>query len=410
MVFVACLFAAFSFSQIWTFGHIVVLTAREFYEKDPTINYLSQAFRASGRFVWVLHYFLILQIIVEFFKINWSNKLKISLLGILLLIQIIDVSPMVLRERTYMNFSGYTPSVMTPKIWENIIAEADRLVMLPPYTWHYNVNNDYYHFAHIAALKHKDITTGYLARPDFKGHAEYSKKLTLNLQNGDLGDEQNSIFIAGKSHFSKLKKLVLTGQVKAFEYEKYAIAVPLKFQKTIQYLSQLPNCQSLKFDELNLTDFLKDNLTNKIILAVAKDEATYRLCDDAKKQFAVMGSDVSKLGFRGSYAAIFVDGKAVFDQIENEKLVVKSVKKGEILNSEKSRASGLRGSIFQKDIKLESAGSLSGNLGKIILDGKDLSPAARGFNFVVLDKQFNVLKTAYFDTYDDCATGEVLNF
>jgi hypothetical protein len=272
--------------------------------------------------------------------------------------------------------------------------------MLPPDAWDYNDKNDYFHFAHIAALTHKDITTGYLARPDFKGHAEYSKKLTLNLQNGDLGTEQNSIFIAGKSHFPKLKKLVSTGQIKAFEFEKYAIGVPIKLSKTIQYLSQLPNCQTLKFDDLNLTDFLKENSANKIILAVAKDEATYRLCDDAKKQFSAMGSDISKLGFRGSYAAIFVDGKAVFDQIDNEKAVVKSVKKGEIL----------RGSIFSKDIKLESAGSLTGNLGKIILDGKDVSPATRGFNLVVLDKQFKVLKTAYFDTYDDCATGEVRNF
>lgn len=398
--FVACLFAAFSFSQIWTFGHTVVLTATEFYKTDHNVDYLSQAFRASGRFVWVLHYFLMLQIIVAFVKINWSNKLKISVLATLLFVQIIDVSPMIQRERKYMDFDGYTPSVMTPKIWENITAEAERLVMLPPYVWHYNEYNDYFHFAHVAALTHKDITTGYLARPDFKGHAEYEKKLLSNLQIGALGDEQNSIFIASKRYVSKLKKLVASGQVTAFEYEKYAIAVPIKFQKTIAYLSQLPNCQLLKFDGIDLTDFLKIHSKDKILLVVAKDEATYRLCNDAVQQFAAMNSDVSKLGFRGSYAAIFVDGKAVFSQFDNDKFLLKSVKKGEIL----------RGYNFPKEVTLESAGGTSGNFGKIILDGKDLSPGVRGFNFVVLDKQFNILKTAYFDTYDDCATGEVKNY
>lgn len=397
--FITCIFAAFSFSQIWAFGHKTVLTATHFYETNYYVDYLSQAFRASGRFVWVLHYFLMLQIIGVFFKLKGANHLKISALAILLIVQIIDVSPMIQRERKYMDLDGYAPSVMTPQIWTTITAEAERIVMLPPYAWQYKDYNDYFHFAHITALRPQDITTGYLARPDWKGHANYQKKLFADLERGDLGGEQNSIFIANKGSFSKLKKLAASGQVKAFEFEKYGIVVPVKFQKTIDYLSQLNGCQALRFDMPDLTEFLKNNSTDKIILAVAKDEVTYKLCDDAKKQFTDMGLDIAKLGFRGSCAAIFIDGKAVFQQIDNEKAVIKTIKKGEIL----------RGCLFSKNVQLESAGGTSGNLGKLILDGKDLSPSLRGFNFVVLDKQFKVLKIAYFDTYDDCATGEVRN-
>ena len=221
MVFVALLFAFYAFSHTWTFGHNTILDAHQFYESDPNIIFLSQSFRASGRFIWVVHYFLILQIIGFFFKLKASNILKISLLAILLLIQIIDVSPMIDRERKYFEFYNNTPSVITSKIWKNIIAEADRVVMLPPFVWHYNSNNDYHYFAHLTALRHKDITTGYLARGNAKVKADYADKMLADIAKGDLGDEQNSVFIASTRYAPRLKQLAADGKIKVFEYEKY---------------------------------------------------------------------------------------------------------------------------------------------------------------------------------------------
>jgi Family of unknown function (DUF6311)/Interleukin-like EMT inducer len=397
--FISFLFAAYSFSNVWFFGHAKVLTAVSFYDTNHNVDYLSQAFRASGRFVWVFHYFLMSQIIIAFLKLKISNGFKISILATLIVVQAIDISPMIRRERKYFDFDGYQPSAMTPKIWAEITAEAQRIVMLPPHVWRYKSEGDYFHFARLTALKNQEITTGYLARPDWKAHEIYRKKILNDLEHGDLADEQNSIFVAGGKYLPKLKKLVASGQVKAFEYEDYAVAVPLKFEKTIQYLTQLPNCQPLRFDRPDLTEFLKLNSKDRIILAVVKDEATEQLCNDAKKQFADMGIDIVQLGFRGSFAAIIIDGKSVFSGIDNKKAVLKTVKKGDIL----------RGPLFLKDIELQSAGGEVGNFGKIIVDGKDYSPALRGFNFVVLDKQFKILQTAYFDTYDDCTTGEVRN-
>ena len=398
--FIAGVFALYAFSQIWTFGHETVLTARKLYESDRAIVFLSQSFRASGRFIWVMHYFLMLQIIGVFFKLKASNLLKISVLASLLLIQIIDVSPMVRRERNYFQFDGYIPSVMTPKIWENIIAEADRVVMLPPFVWHYNNYNDYYHFAHLTALRHKDITTGYLARGNAKVKADYADKMLADIAKGDLGDEQNSVFIASTRYAPRLKQLAANGKIKVFEYQKYIVGVPLKMGKTIQYLSQLADCQVFEFKAMDLTAFLKTYSTGYVLLAVVKDEAKEKLCDDAKKQFLAMNSDVSKIGFRGSYAAIFVDGKAVFDHFENDKAILETFKTGQIL----------RGYAVPKEVKLESAGGEVGNFGRIILDKKDLATGVRGFNFLVLDKQFKILKIAYFDTYDGCETGEVRDF
>ena len=407
LAFVACFFAVFAFSHIWTFGHTKLFEAKFLYENVGIINYLAQAFRASGRFIWVLHYWLLTQIVFSLLKINLSKPLKVSVLSLVLAVQLFDISPMFVREKKYFDMDGYAPSVMTPEIWSKITAEASRIVMLPPYSWSYRSEGDYIHFARLAAMQNQSITTGYLARPDWKNHEAYKKNLTADLERGALGDETNSIFIAGKRAFRKLKPLADSGVVRVFQFQEYAIAVPLAFEKTIQYLSQLADCQSLRFDTEGLPAFLESN-KNATILAVVRDEAAFKLCDEAKKVFEKIGATTAaKLAFRASYVGIFAEGKTIFEHTETEKPIVEAFKKGQILLTKEIPTKSGRGLTFSSDVRLESAGSLTGNFGHIFIGEKQVSLERRGFNFVVLDKNFHVVKTAYFDTFDDCFTGEV---
>ena len=396
LALVAFLFALFAFSHIFTFGNKTLLEAR-FLIKNPYFHFLSQAFRSSGRFIWVPHYLLMAVFIVGFLKSIAHKYALISLLFVFTIFQIIDLAPMVTRELKYYDFDGYNPSVMTSKTWQQITSEAERVVMLPLYTWHYKTNDDYIHFARIAALNKQSITTGYLARPDWAAHTAYEKKTFAALNNGELGDEMNSIFIASKHSAQKLKKATESNQLKSFMYEDYIVGVPLKFEKTIQFLSQLPNCTVARFDTEGLAEFLENN-ANETILAVVKDDGAWKLCEEAKEQFRKMGSDISKFTLRGGMVAIIVNNKVVFEKTTPEtEAIVQKFKKTEIIN----------GFSFKNDLELHSAGGMSGNFGKIIIDGKDYSLAQRGFNLVVVDKDFKVLKRAYFDTFDDCYSGEV---
>ena len=394
---VAFLFTLFAFSHIFTFGNKILFEATSLLE-NPYFHFLSQAFRSSGRFIWVPHYLLMTVFIIGFLKLNYRKTFVISALSIFALIQIIDIAPMVTREKKYYDFDGYAPSLMTSKTWQHITQEAQRLVMLPPYTWHYKSDNDYIHFARIAALNHQSITTGYLARPDWAAHLVYEKKTYETLAKGELGDEQNSIFIATKHSLRKLQRVVESGQVKAFMYEDYIVGVPLKFKKTIKFLSELPNCTIPNMDTEGLAEFLEDN-AKETILAVVKDDGAWKLCEEAKEQFRKMGVDISKFTLRGGLVAVIQNGKVAFEKITPEtEGIVQKFKKGTVLN----------GFTLKTDLELHSAGALAGNFGKILINGKDYSPAQRGFNLVVVDKNFKVLKTAYFDTFDDCYSGEVI--
>ena len=113
-----------------------------------------------------------------------------------------------------------------------------------------------------------------------------------------------------------------------------------------------------------------------------------------------MGSDISRLALRSGMVAVFHKGKLVFEKITPEtEASIQKFKKGDVIN----------GFTFKTGIELHSAGGLAGNFGKVIIDKKDISLSQRGFNFVVFDNDFNVLKTAYFDTFDGCYAGEVIS-
>ena len=216
---------------------------------------------------------------------------------------------------------------------------------------------------------------------------------------GELGDETKSIFVATKHSAQKLKKAVESGQIKAFIYEDYIVGVPIGFGKTLKFLSELPNCAPANLDTEGLTEFIENN-KNETILAVVKDEGAWKLCADARAKLSKMGVDMPKFGFRSGFAFIIHKGKIVFDKITPEtENIIQKFKKGD----------NLKGFVLENDLELHSASSLSGDFGKIIIDGKDYSIGQRGFNLVVLDNDFKLLKTAFFDTYDDCYSGEVRN-
>jgi hypothetical protein len=398
IVVVTILFTLFAFSHIFAFGNKTLFEAK-FLLENKYFHFLTQAFRSSGRFIWVADYVLMSACIVGFLKINLNKTLLISVLAALTLLQVVDIKPMLTREQKYYDFDGYEPSVMTSKTWQQITSEAERVVMLPLYTWHYKTNDDYIHFARVAALNHQSITTGYLARPDWEAHTVYEKKVLTTLGQGELGDEGRSVFIATKHSMQKLKKIAENGRIKVFMYQDYVVGVPIHFEKTLKFLSELPNCTPAKFDTEGLAEFLEHH-AKETILAVVKDDGAWKLCDEAKEQFRKMGSDISKFVLRGSLVMIAQNGKIVFEKITPEtEAIVQKFKKGDNLKDFK----------LKNDLELHSAGGASGNFGKIIIGGKDYSMNQRGFNLVVLDKDFKVVKTAFFDTFDDCYSGEVKN-
>jgi len=82
-----------------------------------------------------------------------------------------------------------------------------------------------------------------------------------------------------------------------------------------------------------------------------------------------------------------------YENIGNDKFIGRSFNKG---HHEKHF-------IFKKNMYIESSGMDFGNTAKIQIDGRDYSLRQRGLNVIVLDDEFNVLETTYFDTFEKCS-------
>ena len=382
---IAILFFIFSLSNIIGLNEKVVHQ----YIMGAGMQKFAFSLRASGRFVWVLYYLILAVSIKGFLNLKIHNTLKISLLSLFLFTQTIDIKPMLTMHT--IDYSPYKGNI-NQAAWKPMMSECERVIMYPSFLWHYKTFGDFYDFAHLAALNKKAINTGYFARSVWTLKWEWEKKLNAALDKNSLGEENKSIFICRKEDVGRFNQLVKSGQLKAFIYEDYPIFVPINLGKTIQYLSQLPDCQPFAFDTEGVVDFLKRH-SDKLILTSAMDEASYKLCPEAKDYFKAMGSEnIVQLGHYGSYIGIYYKNKLLFEKVDNKGAVQEAFKKGQIL----------RGYALKKDIELYSAGATWGRTSSIKIDGKEYSPNKIGLNFVVLNEAFEVVETARFNTFDGC--------
>jgi Family of unknown function (DUF6311) len=382
---IAIAYFGYALSNIIGWNEIVLHT----YAPGPLFKQLSDSLRGSGRFVWTLFYIIMAFSIAGLLRIKTFNFLKISVLAMLTAIQVYDVKPMLsMHDISTKPYKGH----INWEKWQYIFRESKRVVMYQPYFWDYQFYGDFYDFSHVAALEKKAISTGYFARSVWDLKRSWEKNLNENLDKGILGDESHSIVVCRKDDIGHYDKLVDNGTMQAFIYENYPIFVPNTLPKTIEYLSQLPDCQRFNFDTEGLTHFLTRH-ADKLLLVTANDDASYRLCQDAKDYFASMGSfNIQQLALFGSYVGVFYKNKILFEKMDNKGAVKETFEKGKIL----------RGYTFKKTLDILSAGGLWGRTCSSKIEGKETANQKTGLNIVVLNDNYEVVESVDFNTYMTC--------
>lgn len=348
--------------------------------------------RNSGRFIWIPFYGIMALCFLAFFKLKLSPRLKTGILGTFLMLQILDTSDLFTLDKHIFDRCGQGDDCPYLK-WRPIFREASRVITFPPYGWNFKVWTDFYPFCRAASEENKSITTGYFARRNALVTEKYTEKLFKDWANGDLAENDKAVYIGTKDKLWQFQKLISEGKLSAFEYDGYAVLVPPALKNTMAYMSKLPDCQPLSFELETVSNFMVKYSNSTIIISVC-DEATNSLDSASRNAFAKVGAlGFSKLAYRGSYIGIVQKGKTVFEAVNNEKMVEKAFKMGEILRGGNAVLN------IQKNVSLTSAGQTFGNVSKITVDEKDYSTNKRGINFVVLNDNFEVVRTAYFDTY-----------
>jgi hypothetical protein len=224
---IAGLSAFYALSNIITFNEHIVFQ----YFGFP--KFITDTFRGSARFIWLLHYLLIFMGIKYLFDSRLPIWAKHFIFVAAFSLQLYD-----LKEFFYPD--QYKSHVYTPKIehqvWSTITKGAARLVMYPPYGWNYGQEYDFLDFANVAVENNMDFTAAYLARNDKKARNRYRESLNLLLAEGSLVGEENSIFITTPENAPTFKLLYEKGMVRAFSYQNRIIVVPVQLKTNIDYL------------------------------------------------------------------------------------------------------------------------------------------------------------------------------
>lgn len=204
------------------------------------IAFWANAFRSSGRFIWVSFYVVFFAVIAYLFEnqdfiekklTNFYKKAFLIIWLILLGVQFLDIKPLFKAH-----FVGdWKPYIDIP-FWEKAVSEADIVVMYPMYGFDYQYFSDYTNFALATIPENKPITTGYFARMDTPLLWKVAATLDKALERGELGDYNRALFVVQpKPEMVKHFDLVLQkGLVKKFEQEGYIVFVPTSLSFTNQ--------------------------------------------------------------------------------------------------------------------------------------------------------------------------------
>ena len=363
VIFLATLF---SFSAQWTFGETV-------FAKMDYPDFLARRFRASGRFIWLLHYASILGIIVCFARLNLRNEIKIGVFLIAIGIQFYDIQPLV--QRGYVQYEHPNHS-FHKNTWQPLLNTVERIWTYPLHAESYLDNCDYGKLVNIAQSQQIPISAGRVIYFNWK-EWENSRTYIEQQLASNIPDEQQAAFITSFEQYEAFRPLVEANELQAFLVESYLVFLPTSlYQNNEQFKDWQPINKELN-EGLNssITAFVEQYPKATLLFSV-KDDARTNLGSEFIEWMRTKGSNIQTLPYRGSYAAIMRYHQIVDEQISEN----------ETVNVELSR------------LKVTSAGHNSENFSSITVDDKEYSPNKRGVNIVVME-QDSVVRVVNFDTY-----------
>jgi hypothetical protein len=139
---------------------------------------------------------------------------------------------------------------------------------------------------------------------------------------------------------------------------------------------------------VSLPEYL-DEHRERLVCVVVKDEATAKLSGTNLQALLALGSNIDRMAYRGSYAALFYRGKTVVEEIVNDGEIRILLAEDFMIGSRS----------LTKRLELISGGYLHGNRASVRVGDELIEGHQRGLNVVVLDDDLSVLEISSCDTH-----------
>ena len=390
-----CLFILALSNQV-TFNEYLIL-----YYKLP--NFIMEKLgilRASGRYVWLLHYLLMISFVLFIDRMGFHKKWKYIILSAVIVLNIIDFWPQLKQNKYTLE---YHPVIKEFKedIWTDIIADAEDFIMHPAHERNYNAYADDMMFARVAGLNDQKFNSGHLARFNFILREKYKKGIKDTIMNHPMF-YGNKTIITGEQFLPDFNNLLEANQHELFEINGYYSFVPkiksgLK-NPLIDRLITKGKELTKTLDKEEFSEFLDRNKGNTMLFAVMDDASSHMIhCPDIISFSQNNKAIIHDLNFRESYIGIYDGEKMIFEK----RGVLENGTKG-IAQKDTSLQFIIEGEKIKKVIEMFSADNDNGNKARIFVGNKDYAINDRGLNIVVLDRSGEVVESTRFDTYMMC--------
>ena len=361
----------FALSNIVAYGDSVILS----YTMPSVLKPLTEIFRSSGRFVWPVIYAGCAFLLAVLARSTPRRALAV-LLVMAAALQVADQTGMVF-DKDHFDALAFDSRLDSPD-WNTAAAASNCVTTIPPFLYTTQEYADFREFCFLASSNGLPTTAGYAGRVPRVLADSLADSLAAAIAAG-TADPRN-LYIVEKSRFPEVFS-GLADSCRGSRMDGYHIC----YARDVE-LSQPPLFAGV--EKIGLPEFLAAN-QNRTLLLTARDEMTEHLTAADRTALAALGVSVDSIGYRSSFAALIHRGKCIWQQIEGEAEIRKSIPAGETLG----------GFTSARDLELISAGYLVGNTAALVVDGRDECFGLRGLNVLVLDSDQRLYSVATFDTH-----------
>lgn len=350
----------------------------------------ASTFRASGRYVWLLFYMILLFSVIGLIKTRMKSNYLQVILPVILLIQLADLSPLLKRD-IYISHEPYS-SLLSKEKWTIAFEKANIILVYPPYSRQIHEGFDNCYFIELAYEQKIPINTGHLARFDEAGRTRQLKILDERLAKADISADSREVFVCAAYDLHRFEPFIRSGKVIPYKIDNYYAFIPAGMKKVNTTLQAMGKQINQSFNYESFQNFI-ERYRHDIWLIAARDDARNHLsnCKHFMEYMEGMHSKISSMQFRNAYTAI-IRHDSLYDENIGESRIEKELK----LSFRKDSL------ITDKSIQLVSAGMDHGDVSEIKLDKTNYSMNHRGLNVVILDESGNVKISTFFDTFQEC--------
>lgn len=230
LVSIAVLMLLFAISNKISYNEKVVF---EYYLPE-LFTKLGSVYRATGRFVWVFYYTIILLSFIVLIKANINKIVKYVLLIIIFSIQIYDVTGLFNKD---LPTGKYKLEKFSESRWIKLTSNFERIITYQPFSNHLNGHMDYQDLCYIALKNKLPITIGYVARESTDINNRFKDSLDLQIKEGNFSNKD--MFVVAPKEIGAFKSAIYQNLLECIKLDAYYILYPKNKKLAIRHFETL---------------------------------------------------------------------------------------------------------------------------------------------------------------------------